>query len=133
MYFLWKGSSPFCVFICVFFPTVDLNVYYNKLVVIFYATSFLILAHCRNGNIHEAWNYAVMAQKACTHDPNAQETRARLTNALVDRWHLPMLNDVNRNSVFKRAIEAAVNQGHEVVLDIGSGTGLLRLVESVMI
>ncbi|XP_047493903.1 protein arginine N-methyltransferase 9-like [Penaeus chinensis] len=81
----------------------------------------------RNGNIHEAWTYAVMAQKACTHDPNAQETRARLSNALVDRWHLPMLNDVNRNSVFKRAIEAAVNQGHGVVLDIGSGTGLLSM------
>ncbi|XP_042856460.1 protein arginine N-methyltransferase 9-like [Penaeus japonicus] len=81
----------------------------------------------RNGNIHEAWTYAVMAQKACTHDPNAQETRARLTNALVDRWHLPMLNDANRNSAFKRAIEAAVNQGYDVVLDIGSGSGLLSV------
>lgn len=69
-----------------------------------------------------------MAQKSCAHDPNVQETRARLTNALVDRWHLPMLNDVSRNAAFKRAIEAAVNEGHNTVLDIGSGTGLLRLV-----
>nr|XP_045584911.1 protein arginine N-methyltransferase 9-like [Procambarus clarkii]XP_045584915.1 protein arginine N-methyltransferase 9-like [Procambarus clarkii]XP_045584923.1 protein arginine N-methyltransferase 9-like [Procambarus clarkii]XP_045584932.1 protein arginine N-methyltransferase 9-like [Procambarus clarkii] len=81
----------------------------------------------RHGSVHEAWNHACLAQVECPRDPNVQETRSRLTNALVDRWHLPMINDSTRNSAFKLAIEKAVEQGHHSVLDIGSGTGLLSI------
>ncbi|KAK3853110.1 hypothetical protein Pcinc_040333 [Petrolisthes cinctipes] len=81
----------------------------------------------RHGSLPEAWNYASLARVSCPRDPNAQDTWSRLTNALVDRWHLPMINDQARNSGFKRAIERAVTEGHHTVLDIGSGTGLLSL------
>ncbi|KAG7168319.1 arginine N-methyltransferase 9-like 1 [Homarus americanus] len=80
----------------------------------------------QHGSVREAWNYACLAQVECPRDPNVQETRSRLTNALVDRWHLPMLNDSTRNGAFKLAIERAMECGHQTVLDIGSGTGLLR-------
>ncbi|XP_069958199.1 protein arginine N-methyltransferase 9 isoform X2 [Cherax quadricarinatus] len=82
----------------------------------------------RHGSVQEAWNHACLAQVECPRDPNAQETRSRLTNALVDRWHLPMLNDSTRNAAFKLAIEKAVEEGHNSVLDIGSGTGLLSIL-----
>ena len=39
-----------------------------------------------------------------------------------------MLNDVERNKSFKIAIEDAIKEGHDEVLDIGFGTGLLRSV-----
>ncbi|XP_042222883.1 protein arginine N-methyltransferase 9-like isoform X2 [Homarus americanus] len=81
----------------------------------------------RHGSVREAWNYACLAQVECPRDPNVQETRSRLTNALVDRWHLPMLNDSTRNGAFKLAIERAMECGHQTVLDIGSGTGLLSI------
>ncbi|XP_071547761.1 protein arginine N-methyltransferase 9-like [Panulirus ornatus] len=85
----------------------------------------------RHGSVHEAWNHACLAHAECSRDPNAQETRSRLTNALVERWHLPMLNDSTRNAAFKSAIERAVEQGHQTILDIGSGTGLLRWLREI--
>ncbi|XP_064114312.1 protein arginine N-methyltransferase 9-like isoform X2 [Macrobrachium nipponense] len=81
----------------------------------------------RHGSIYEAWSCACLSHSECTQDPNAQETRGRLANALINRWHLPMLNDIQRNHSFKCAIEAAIKEGYNEVLDIGSGTNLLSL------
>ncbi|XP_050731215.1 uncharacterized protein LOC127005899 isoform X2 [Eriocheir sinensis] len=81
----------------------------------------------RFGSTHEAWNHACLAQMGCPRDPCAQELQGRLANSLVDRWHLPMLNDAGRNTAFKQAITRAVREGHLTVLDIGSGTGLLSI------
>ena len=44
----------------------------------------------------------------------------------LDRWHFPMLNDRVRNGKFEKAIENRVKNGCDTVLDIGTGTGLLR-------
>ncbi|KAK4291626.1 hypothetical protein Pmani_035554 [Petrolisthes manimaculis] len=93
----------------------------------FKCDSVLCLSVALHGSLPEAWNYASLARVSCPRDPNTQDTWSRLTNALVDRWHLPMINDQARNSGFKRAIEKAVTEGHHTVLDIGSGTGLLSL------
>ncbi|KAK7069452.1 putative class I-like SAM-binding methyltransferase superfamily, partial [Halocaridina rubra] len=81
----------------------------------------------RHGSLYEAWSYACLAHSGCSEDPNAQETRDHLTNALIDRWHLPMLNDVHRNMSFKNVIDEAVKNDHDCVLDIGSGTSLLSI------
>lgn len=83
-------------------------------------------ACCRHGSVHEAWNHACLAQAKCPRDPCTQDIQSRLANCLVDRWHLPMLNDASRNAAFKSAITRAVKDGYHTVLDIGSGTGLLR-------
>ena len=37
-----------------------------------------------------------------------------------------MLNDSTRNSEYREAIHRAVEDGYKTVLDIGTGTGLLR-------
>jgi type II protein arginine methyltransferase len=52
-----------------------------------------------------------------------------VTSSTVQRWHFPMLQDVERNRFYQRAIAAGVHRGAHV-LDIGSGTGLLAMMAS---
>lgn len=60
-----------------------------------------------------------------------QERASRLMNRavreLVPRWHFAMLNDAARNNAYERAIAAVVRPG-DLVLDIGTGAGLLSLL-----
>lgn len=48
-------------------------------------------------------------------------------SAAIHTWHLPMLADTARNDAFQAAIEAAVRPD-DLVLDIGTGTGLLAMM-----
>lgn len=57
----------------------------------------------------------------------AKENLENVANLLVERWHFRMLNDKKRNLSYKQAISKAIGQGHDVVLDIGSGTGILSM------
>lgn len=57
----------------------------------------------------------------------AKENLENVSNLLVERWHFRMLNDKKRNLAYKEAISKAISQGHDVVLDIGSGTGILSM------
>lgn len=57
----------------------------------------------------------------------ARESLRTVYEIVIPRWHFPMLNDYTRNSSYSHAISNVV--GHIPncsVLDIGSGTGLLR-------
>ena len=61
----------------------------------------------------------------------AQENLDNACSSLVERWHFRMLNDTVRNSAFRRAITRALSSlgetsGDLVVLDIGTGSGILR-------
>ena len=56
----------------------------------------------------------------------ATENLQNISNLLVERWHFCMLNDVTRNSSYRLAIDRAIANGRTTVLDIGSGTGILR-------
>lgn len=51
----------------------------------------------------------------------------RATCALIPRWHFAMLNDLGRNQAFAAAIREAIDPD-SLVLDIGSGTGLLAML-----
>ena len=56
-----------------------------------------------------------------------------LSSSLMQCWHFSMLNDVNRNSQYQKAIEKCLSLipaslRHLPVLDIGCGTGLLSLM-----
>ena len=57
----------------------------------------------------------------------AKENLENISNLLVERWHFRMLNDKKRNAAYKQAISNAISRGHDVVLDIGSGTGILSM------
>ena len=61
--------------------------------------------------------------------PGAKENLRHLHEKMVDRWHFAMLNDVQRNASFFRAVLRAVRMSRDcTVLDIGSGTGILRYI-----
>lgn len=58
---------------------------------------------------------------------SAKEILQTVYEIVVPRWHFVMLNDVARNSAYSHAISNAVGCIPDCsVLDIGSGTGLLR-------
>ena len=58
---------------------------------------------------------------------SAKENLRVLFDWVVNRWHFHMLNDMQRNSTYFRAIHSAVRAiPNCAVLDIGSGTGILR-------
>ncbi|XP_038055688.1 protein arginine N-methyltransferase 9-like isoform X2 [Patiria miniata] len=57
----------------------------------------------------------------------AQKNLSNIVGSPFQGWHFPMLNDKKRNVGYQTAIAKAVTQGHDRVLDIGSGTGLLSV------
>ncbi len=62
------------------------------------------------------------------HDSAAALVEAKgLLSQSIHTWHLPMLGDTVRNEAFQAAITAAT-RADDVVLDIGTGTGLLAMM-----
>lgn len=58
--------------------------------------------------------------------PELLEAKARVTQS-IHSWHLPMLADLARNDAFEAAINRAVRPD-DVLLDIGTGSGLLAMM-----
>ena len=70
--------------------------------------------------------------KAIVIEPGSVQAAMNLSRAkglAVPGWHLPMMNDAHRNKSYFKALESAI-QGHELVLDIGTGAGLLSMMAS---
>ena len=89
-------------------------------------------SHLFNGN--EIKKSEALFRRALEADPKnlmAKDRLENLSSSVVERWHFPMLNDVSRNSLFESAISGHVTRGHDTVLDIGTGTGLLSLMASM--
>ncbi|MCA1568071.1 MAG: 50S ribosomal protein L11 methyltransferase [Acidobacteria bacterium] len=63
-------------------------------------------------------------------DPENHQAQLGRSNAIctiIPRWHFEMLNDEQRNAAFEKAL-AKVVTADSLVLDIGSGTGLLAMM-----
>ncbi len=67
------------------------------------------------------------AEKRFPDDTDLQYCRGKMAEAMVPGWHLPMLADQERNDAFQAAIEKVIKPG-DVVLDVGTGSGLLAMM-----
>lgn len=56
-----------------------------------------------------------------------RQTETAILSKIVPRWHFPMINEAKRNDAYRKAIEAAVEEGMHV-LEIGTGSGLLAMM-----
>ena len=68
--------------------------------------------------------------KALASQPNNAEFLHNLSTAkgkAVPSWHIPMMNEHGRNEAYQKAMRAAI-RGGDVVLDIGTGAGLLSMI-----
>jgi len=80
----------------------------------------------RQGQMSKA---EALFRKSLSIDPSfllAKDRLENLASTVLDRWHFPMLNDFNRNQMYKKAISGQVSG--RTVLDVGTGTGLLSLM-----
>ena len=71
-----------------------------------------------------------MFRKALYLNEHFSEASISLENAcrgVIDSWHFSMLNDQKRNFAFDKAIQNVIKE-NDVVLDIGSGTGILSML-----
>ena len=94
---------------------------------------------CRPRRTRRRISVANMTDAACNcyHtaldiEPQNTSARSGLDQTLahvLPQWHNAMLNDTNRNDAFAEAIKAAVTAS-SIILDIGTGTGLLAMMTS---
>ncbi len=83
--------------------------------------------YCEQGQYEAAVHAIEQAVKA---DPGNAHYRINLRDTYrrtIPGWHFAMLNDQARNDAFERAIAKAA-RGRRLVLDIGTGSGLLAMM-----
>lgn len=83
---------------------------------------------CLQGGLYpQAEFFFSRALQVAPSHPSVKEDLRNLHDTVVPRWHFLMLNDKERNSSYFRAILSAVRSIPDCsVLDVGSGTGILR-------
>jgi type III protein arginine methyltransferase len=80
-----------------------------------------------SGDLGKAWIYAERALALAPSEPDLHFLTRVIRAEAVPAWHFNMMNDATRNTVFKRAIERQIKP-HHVVLEIGTGAGLLAMM-----
>ncbi|MCW2238041.1 protein arginine N-methyltransferase [Azospirillum canadense] len=71
---------------------------------------------------------AIEAARAIAPDhPLVQFTRRLIYSNAVPGWHLPMINDVERNEAYDAALKRAVTPD-SLVLEIGTGSGIVAMM-----
>ena len=81
------------------------------------------------GKLEEA---EISTRKAIELNPNYAIAKINLdliTDNRVAKWHIPMMNDEERNNAYLKAIKSAIKD-NEYVLEIGTGSGLLAMMAS---
>lgn len=83
--------------------------------------------HLENNQFADALRCFDLALSMEATNLRAQLGRNRAHCQIIPRWHFEMLNDEQRNAAFEKALQKAITSD-TVVLDIGSGTGLLAMM-----
>ena len=80
-----------------------------------------------SGKLKEA---SLSLKKTIELNPDFVEAKINLNIVLskeVPKWHIPMINDNERNNAYLKAIKCAIKE-NEYVLEIGTGSGLLSMM-----
>lgn len=86
-------------------------------------------AHLEHNQFADAVDCFELALCLDSQNQQAQLGLNRAHCQIIPRWHFEMLNDEQRNAAFQRALANAITP-ETVVLDIGSGTGLLAMMSA---
>ena len=81
----------------------------------------------RQNKTYGAIQVILGAEVKYPNDSNLVNVRGRLAASRVPLWHIPMLAHDARNAAYEAAIKAVVKIG-DIVLDIGTGSGLLAMM-----
>jgi tetratricopeptide (TPR) repeat protein len=84
-------------------------------------------AEQQHGNFEEAVEYYKKALALAPDNVGVKQNLSRILTRFVPPWHLKMLADHERNDAFEKAIQRAIKTD-SVVLDIGTGSGLLSMM-----
>lgn len=84
-------------------------------------------AHLENRQFADALDCFDLALCLDSENQQAQLGLNRAHCEIIPRWHFEMLNDEKRNAAFEQALANAITSD-SIVLDIGSGTGLLAMM-----
>jgi type II protein arginine methyltransferase len=80
-----------------------------------------------SGRLEEALEVFEAARLLNPSDADLVMQVNRMHRRAIPRWHFAMLNDEERNDAFRRALSAALGR-NSVVLDVGTGSGLLAMM-----
>ncbi len=89
--------------------------------------------HNQAGRIHylkrDMYSASNSFKQSLELQPDNLETKLWLNKAYssVPAWHIPMMNDLQRNSAYLKAINQAMKSGM-IALEIGTGSGLLSMM-----
>jgi tetratricopeptide (TPR) repeat protein/precorrin-6B methylase 2 len=75
----------------------------------------------------EAIDAIEAAREQAPDHPMIQFTRRLIYSSAVPGWHLPMINDFERNDAYKQSLERAVKPD-SLVLEIGTGSGIVAMM-----
>uniref|UniRef100_UPI0040482DB1 tetratricopeptide repeat protein n=2 Tax=Roseivirga sp. TaxID=1964215 RepID=UPI0040482DB1 len=81
----------------------------------------------QHGNFEAAAEHYKKALALAPNNVGVKQSLSRVLSRFVPPWHLKMLADHERNDAFEKAIKKAIN-ANSVVLDIGTGSGLLSMM-----
>lgn len=76
---------------------------------------------------NEAIDAIEAAREVAPHHPLVQFTRRLIYSNAVPGWHLPMINDFERNEAYREALKRAVKPD-SLVLEIGTGSGIVAMM-----
>jgi type II protein arginine methyltransferase len=79
------------------------------------------------GLMDDAVELGLAAVEAAPDNLEVRDLVAVTLSRGVPKWHVPMLNDHERNRCYRVALERAIKPGM-IVLEIGTGAGLLSLI-----
>lgn len=79
------------------------------------------------GRVDDAEKYYQQALRIDPNDKDAKNNLRRILATKIPYWHFEMLADTQRNDAYQEAIEKVINKD-SVVLDIGTGSGLLAMM-----